>query len=206
MHDDLSEPQGESEASQMSPSVVVGVDGSAGAREALRWALAEARLRQWPVRAVHAWTFGYTGGSVQGYPYWGGYLGSYTSLGIDLSDLHRAAEELLERALADVGEATRDVEIERQVVQGAPAEVLIAAATSDDLLVVGSRGHGGFATLLLGSVSQQVVHHAPCPVVVVHSRKPTTTGGDESGGTAHVGPGDSTTPPDPGDFDGGRAS
>lgn len=205
MHDDLSEPQGENEASPMTPSVVVGVDGSAGAREALRWALAEGRLRKSPVRAVHAWTFGYSGGSVDGYPYWGGSLGSYASLGIDLSDLHRAAEELLERALADVGDETRDVEIERQVVQGTPAEVLIAAATPDDLLVVGSRGHGGFASLLLGSVSQQVVHHAPCPVVVVHPRKPTTTG-DESGGTAHAGPGDSTTPPDPGDFDRGRAS
>ena len=193
------------EASKRAPAVVVGVDGSAGARDALRWALAEARLRESPLRTVHAWTFGYTGGNVEGYPYWGGYLGSYTSLGIDLSDLHRAAEGLLERALADVGDETRDVEIERQVVQGTPAEVLIAAATPDDLLVVGSRGHGGFARLLLGSVSQQCVHHAPCPVVVVHPRKQTTTG-DESGATAPAEPGDSTTPPNPSDVDEGRAS
>lgn len=205
MDDDLSQPQGENEASPMTPSVVVGVDGSAGARDALGWALAEARLRKSPVRAVHAWTFGYTGGNVEGYPYWGGYLGSYTSLGIDLSDLHRAAEELLERALADVGDETRDVEIERQVVQGTPAEVLLAAATPDDLLVVGSRGHGGFARLLLGSVSLQCVHHAPCPVVVVHPRKPPATG-DESGATAQAEPRDPTTLANSSEFDEGRES
>ena len=158
------------------PAVVVGVDGSAGAKDALRWALAEARLRHWPVRAVHAWMFGYIGGSVEGYPYWGGSLGSYTSLGVDLGDLHRAADDLLERALAEVGNETEGVEIERQVVQGPAAEVLVNAAAPDDLLVVGSRGHGGFADLLLGSVSQQCVHHALCPVVVVHPPKPTPTG------------------------------
>nr|MBA3842744.1 universal stress protein [Actinomycetota bacterium] len=145
--------------------MVVGVDGSAGAKEALRWALNEARLRESPLRAVHAWMFGYIGGSVEGYSYWGGSLGSYTSLGVDLNELHRAAEDLLERALAELGQEPRDVEIERQVVQGAAAEVLVDSATAGDLLVVGSRGHGGFAGLLLGSVSQQCVHHASCPVV-----------------------------------------
>ena len=136
------------------------------------------------MRAVHAWTFGYIGGSVAGYPYWGGSLGSYTSIGIDLSDLHRAAEDLLERALADVGDEAGDVEIERQVVQGAAAEVLVSAAAPGDLLVVGSRGHGGFAGLLLGSVSQQCVHHAACPVVVVHPPKPTAS--DELGSAAEA--------------------
>ena len=161
------------------PAVVVGVDGSAGAKEALRWALAEARLRQWPLRAVHAWMFGYIGGSVEGYPYWGGALGSYTSLGVDLGDLHHAAEDLLERALADLKDEADGVEIDRQVVQGAAADVLVSQAAPGDLLVVGSRGHGGFAGLMLGSVSQQCVHHAPCPVVVIHPAKPNATG-DES--------------------------
>jgi nucleotide-binding universal stress UspA family protein len=146
-------------------AVDVGVDGSAGAKAALRWALAEARLRNAPVRAVHAWTFGYIDGTAEGYPT----LGSYTSLGIDVSDVHSAAEELLERAIADVGTETEGIEIERQVIQGRAAEVLVQAATSRDLLVVGSRGHGGFIGLLLGSVSQQCVHHARCAVVVVHS-------------------------------------
>jgi len=160
---------------QRRPAVVVGVDGSAGAREALLWALGEARLRQWPVRAVHAWMFGYIGGSVEGYPYWGGSLGSYTSLGVDLGDLHHAAEDLLERALADVKGEADGVEVDRQVVQGSAAEVLVGQAAPGDLLVVGSRGHGGFAALMLGSVSQQCVHHAPCPVVVIHPAKPNAT-------------------------------
>jgi nucleotide-binding universal stress UspA family protein len=130
------------------------------------------------VRTVHAWMFGYIGGSVEGYPYWGGSLGSYTSLGVDLSDLHRAAEDLLERAIADAGDETEGVEIERQVVEGPAAEVLVNAATPGDLLVVGSRGHGGFGGLLLGSVSQQCVHHAPCPVVVVHFPKSMAAGSE----------------------------
>jgi nucleotide-binding universal stress UspA family protein len=125
------------------------------------------------VRVVHAWTFGYIGASIEGYSAWSGGLGAYTSLGVDLSDLQRAAEGLLERALAAVGDETEGVEIERRVVQGPAAEVLVRAAAANDLLVVGSRGHGGFVGLLLGSVSQQCVHHAPCPVVVVHATKPT---------------------------------
>jgi hypothetical protein len=118
---------------------------------------------------------GYIGGSGEGYPSWDGSLGSYTSIGFDLSDLHRATEDLLERALADVADVAGHVEIERRVVQGAAAEILVKAATLGDLLVVGSRGHGGFAGLLLGSVSQQCVHHAACPVVIVHPPKPTAT-------------------------------
>jgi nucleotide-binding universal stress UspA family protein len=172
----MSESTGQSSTSKKAPAVVVGVDGSAGAKEALRWALDEARLRKWPVRAVHAWTFGYSGGSVAGYPYWGGSLDAYAPFGIELSDLHRAAEDLLEQALTDAGDEVRNIEIERQVVQGPAAEVLVSAATADDLLVVGSRGHGGFASLLLGSVSQQCVQHAACPVVVVHPPKPTARG------------------------------
>jgi nucleotide-binding universal stress UspA family protein len=169
----MAENSSESGTSNRVAAVVVGVDGSAGAQEALRWALAEGRLRNEPVRAVHAWAFGYIGGSSEGDPYLGDPLGWYTtSLGLDLSDLHRAAEDLLEHALADVGQDAEGVEIERQVVQGAAAEVLVAAATPGDLLVVGPRGHGGFAGLLLGSVSQKCVHHASCPVVVVHAPKP----------------------------------
>jgi nucleotide-binding universal stress UspA family protein len=164
------------------PAIVVGVDGSAGAREALRWALAEGRLRGSPVRVVHAWTFGYIGASVDGYGVWGGALGAYTSLGVDLNDLHRAAEDLLERALAEVGDEGDGVEIERLVVQGTAAEVLVSAATPNDLLVVGSRGHGGFVGLLLGSVSQQCVHHARCPVVVVHAPKPTAARQESAAG------------------------
>jgi nucleotide-binding universal stress UspA family protein len=143
--------------SQRVPAVVVGVDGSAGSNEALGWALAEARLRNVPLRIVHAWI----------------------SPGVRMSGLQRAAEELVEKAARDVA-AGEDVEIERLVVQGTAAEVLLAAVDMSDLLVVGSRGHGGFADLLLGSVSQQCVHHAPCPVVVVHLPKPMTKAGERA--------------------------
>jgi nucleotide-binding universal stress UspA family protein len=161
-------------------SIVVGVDGSTGAQEALHWALAEGRLRNVPVRVVHAWTFGYIGSSVEGFAYWEDPISPYSvGAGIDLSDLHSAAEDLLERSLADVGDEIEGVEIERQVIQGAAAAILVSAVAPGDLLVVGSRGHGGFVGLLLGSVSQQCVHHAPCPVVVVHAPKPADLVGED---------------------------
>jgi nucleotide-binding universal stress UspA family protein len=99
--------------------------------------------------------------------------GSRTHWGVDIGDLYRAAEELLEKVIGEVVGEVKDVKIERQVVQGSAAEVLVGAVAAGDLLVVGSRGHGGFAGLLLGSVSQQCVHHAPCTVVVVHPPKRT---------------------------------
>jgi nucleotide-binding universal stress UspA family protein len=167
-------------------AVVVGVDGSPGAGEALRWALAEARLRKVPLRVVHAWTYGYAGATAGGYGNLG-FIGSFDSPGADAGNLGRAAEETLETAIGEAVGETTDVEIERQVVEGGAAAVLLDAAAAGDLLVVGSRGHGGFAGLLLGSVSQQCVHHAQCPVVVVRSSK-----GDAAGHeSAHIAGGDS---------------
>ena len=154
-----------SESSGASGSVVVGVDGSAGARAALRWAMAEARLRKTRLRVVHAWTFSYPGAA--GYGYLGGTLDEFPDGG--LSNLHRASEEMIEHAIAGLAAEADGVEIEREIVEGRAAEVLVGAATGRDLLVVGSRGHGGFAGLVLGSVSQQCAHHARCPVVIVHA-------------------------------------
>jgi nucleotide-binding universal stress UspA family protein len=171
-----------SESGNSKRAVVVGVDGSAGAREALRWALAEARLRKAPLRIVHAWMFGYLGGAPGGYGYMGSF-GQNASLGVDVSDLHRAAEDMLEKAIDEIAGEVEDVEIERQVVEGAAAEVLLGAVRAGDLLVVGSRGHGGFGDLLLGSVSQQCVHHAPCPVVVVRSPKASAADREAQGHT-----------------------
>jgi nucleotide-binding universal stress UspA family protein len=158
--------------------VVVGVDGSPGAGEALSWALAEARLRQVPLRAVHAWASTYAGATSASYGNLG-FIGSLDSPSADAGDLARAAAETLETAIGEAVGETTDVEIEQQVVEGQAAEVLISAAAPGDLLVVGSRGHGGVAGLLLGSVSQQCVHHAQCPVVVVRSSKEDTAA-DES--------------------------
>jgi nucleotide-binding universal stress UspA family protein len=76
----------------------------------------------------------------------------------------------VERALSEAG--AESVEIKRSVVEGHPAAALLDAAKEADLLVVGSRGRGGFAGLLLGSVGEQCAHHAPCPVVIVRSKRP----------------------------------
>jgi nucleotide-binding universal stress UspA family protein len=142
--------------------IVVGVDHSAGAEEALRFAFEEAQLRQVTLRAVHAWQFGYIGApSLEG---------AVAVLGAEL-DEHRSAagavlDAMVREAIPDAGE----VEIERRVMEGAAAAVLVEESRGADLLVVGSRGHGGFAQLLLGSVSQQCAHHAECPVVIVRPR------------------------------------
>jgi nucleotide-binding universal stress UspA family protein len=152
-------------------TVVVGVDGSVEAGAALRFGIEEARLRKAPLSAIHVWTLGSTG--AEAFPFSGGSRGWVTARGLDFSEIRRAAEELLETAVAAAAQEGDGVEIETQLVEGIPADVLIGAVGPDDLLVVGSRGRGALAGVLLGSVSAQCVHHAPCPVVVVHAPRPT---------------------------------
>ena len=135
--------------------IVVGVDGSEPAARALRWALAEARLRGSSVRVVHAWEYPYVGGGLAGIPIPGGMT----------EGIAEGAAHTLDRAVAD--QSTDGVDVERTLVRGPAVQALLDAAEGADLLVVGSRGHGGFAGLLLGSVSQQCAHHASCPVVIV---------------------------------------
>jgi nucleotide-binding universal stress UspA family protein len=139
--------------------IVVGVDQSAGAEAALRFALEEARLRQATLRVVHAWQFGYIGG--------GGLEGLLPAAGGELEEFRQGAAAALDQTLQEVVADQDDVAIERRVEQGVPAAVLVAESHGAELLVVGSRGHGGFAQLLLGSVSQQCAQHASCPVVIV---------------------------------------
>lgn len=137
--------------------VVVGVDGSTSSKEALRWALKEARLRGASLRAVYAWK-----------------MPIYVANGFapvvvpDPAELRRTARERLDAIVYEVTGGATDVPIEQKAVEGTAAEVLVDESDGADLLVVGSRGHGGFAGLLLGSVSQQCATHAPCPVVIVH--------------------------------------
>ena len=145
--------------------IVVGVDQSAGAKEALRFALEEARLRSATLRAVHAWQFGYIGAT--------GMEGALPAVGGELHDFRDAAAAALDATLLEAIPDAGEVEVERRVVEGAPAAVLVEESWGADLLVVGSRGHGGFAQPLLGSVSQQCAHHAQCPVVIVRSRADT---------------------------------
>jgi nucleotide-binding universal stress UspA family protein len=136
--------------------IVVGVDGSEASKDALRWALEEARLRQSSLRAVYAWLYPQIGGR--------GYIPSEL---LDPELLRQTAQERLDELVAEVAGESPDVELERVASEGPAAQVLVEAAEEAELLVVGSRGHGGFTGLLLGSVSQQCAHHAPCPVVIV---------------------------------------
>jgi nucleotide-binding universal stress UspA family protein len=145
--------------------IVVGVDHSAGAKEALRFALEEAQLRQATLRAVHAWQSAYIGVT--------GMEGALPAAGDELHELRAAAAAALDATLKEAIPEPGGVEVERRVVEGAPAAVLVEESRGADVLVVGSRGHGGFAQLLLGSVSQQCAHHAECPVVIVRSRADT---------------------------------
>jgi nucleotide-binding universal stress UspA family protein len=142
--------------------IVVGVDHSEGAKEALRFALEEAKLRHATLRVVHAWQYAHIGAT--------GLEGSYPALGGDIKELRDAAERDLDATLQEAIPETATIEIQRRVVEDRPAAALVDESRAAEMVVVGSRGHGGFAGLLLGSVSQQVAHHAACPVVIVHKK------------------------------------
>lgn len=141
--------------------VVAGVDGSEESRQALRWAFRYAQMSDAPVEAVIAWEI------PSGY----GWPAIYDDV-----DFEKQARETLEEAIREVlGENAAAVT--RRVERGHPADVLIAASEHAQLLVVGSRGHGAFAGMLMGSVSRHCVQHAHCPVVVIRGH----------GGDAHPG-------------------
>lgn len=149
--------------------IVVGVDGSDISRRALAWAVTEGRLRGAVVEAVYVYEHT---PSWQLYAY--GPEGTYAipdeALPEQDPDLAQAAADrakrLVEGQVAEL--AVEDVRIEPITVQDRrPARALVERAKGADLLVIGSRGRGGFAGLLLGSVSQQCAQHARCPVVIV---------------------------------------
>jgi nucleotide-binding universal stress UspA family protein len=139
-------------------TIVVGVDGSKGAIEALRFALDEARHHNSNVKVVNAW-------HVPPSAYGLGWVPP-----VDVDSFRKLAGESLDQSLAKAGVDQSGVAVSTEVREGQAADVLCEAARGADLLVVGSRGLGGFRGLLLGSVSQQCAHHAPCPVVVVPNR------------------------------------
>ena len=147
--------------------IVVGVDQSDGAKAALLFAHEEARLRGSSLRVIHAWLAGYNG-----YIGYMGFEGAAPIVGGDISELRQAAAAELDATVREALPSPGEVPIEQRVVDGAAGAVLVEESRDADLLVVGSRGHGGFAQLLLGSVSQQCAHHAACPVVIVRSKPP----------------------------------
>jgi nucleotide-binding universal stress UspA family protein len=123
-------------------------------RRALEWAVAEARLRDATVHVITAWEYPAVVVGMEGT--------------LDTSEIESGARQGQVAALRRV--AHDDIEVTAEVVQGGAARILIDSSTEAVLLVVGSRGHGGFAGLMLGSVSSQVVHHSVCTVVVVRDR------------------------------------
>lgn len=140
------------------PGIIVGIDGSAHSLKALEWAITEAAIRHAPltVLTVHQAVAGYFATPVQ-------YPGDQ-----DLTDQAReVAQKETDDILGKAGEGSRPPSVTVRAVNGLPAEELLKASADADMLVVGSRGAGGFARLLLGSVSTQVTHHAHCPVVVI---------------------------------------
>jgi nucleotide-binding universal stress UspA family protein len=141
--------------------VVVGHDGSGCAQEALQWAATLAERARWPLHVVRAWRIAT---APQPRTWEPGYVPPIT-------DYEKAVQADLEADVAAVLGAERARAAVCHVVHAQPVRALIEAAEGADVLVVGARGRGGFAGLLLGSVSDQVTHHAPCPVTVVRSNR-----------------------------------
>ncbi len=142
------------------PGIFVGVDGSAGSHKALEWAVREAGIRRAPltVVTVQQAVVGFFGTTVV-------YPGD-----VELTEVARkTALAETEEVLEQVADDSRPVSVAVQAVLGVPAEELLKAAVDADMIVVGSRGGGGFKRLLLGSVSSHAVHHGHCPVVVIPS-------------------------------------
>jgi nucleotide-binding universal stress UspA family protein len=146
---------------EVSGGVVVGHDGSGCAQDALTWAAALAERAGWPLHVVRSWRIASAPRPASWEP---GYVPPIT-------DWERAVHADLQSDVTRALGADRAGTVTCHVVHTAPVRALIAAAEHADLLVVGSRGRGGFAGLRLGSVSDQCVHHAPCPVTVVRSRR-----------------------------------
>jgi nucleotide-binding universal stress UspA family protein len=140
------------------PGIVVGVDGSEHSGRVLEWAMKEAALLNAPLTVV-------TVHPVARSPWTGNPMVSADEKPA-LDQARQAAEEAVAKAARQLGDA-RPASVTVRAVSGLPAAELIAASRDADLLVVGSRGGGGFAGLLMGSVSSQAVSHAACPVVVI---------------------------------------
>lgn len=140
--------------------IVVGVDRSEHAVDALRFAIEEARHRQCGLTVVEVWS----------QPYLLEDVGRDAAAVLDEPEHQRAEKLLREQVEKALGGESAPADMQVSTQAGNPAEVLIKLGRTADLLVVGARGHGGFRHLLTGSVATQLVNHAPCPVVVVPTR------------------------------------
>lgn len=136
--------------------IVVGVDGSTASVAALRWAMQTAAATGDQVEAITAWDYPTGSGMAARFGNWD-----------PAADAQKVVDETIDAAFPK----DRPVNIRKAVRQGHPAQVLIEASRGARMLVVGSRGRGGFVGLLLGSVSAYCAEHAPCPVVVIRPMK-----------------------------------
>ena len=138
------------------PLIVVGIDDSDGARAALAWAAGQATATGSRLRVVHAYelSLAWIDDYNEAIPQWEQHA-------------REVAEKTLAKVVEDVPDTTDVHDLELRGLEGSPADVLHDEARDAALLVVGSRGRGGFAGLLLGSVSQRLAQRAPCPVVIV---------------------------------------
>lgn len=142
------------------PRIVVGVDGSPGSKNALRWAGHLATLTDARIDVVAAWEyaalFGFT---------------VLPQFEFPAGDIERSLNETVDEVFGE----DRPAGLRIKALEGPAAETLVTLSKGALMLVVGSRGHGGFSGLLLGSVSARVAEHAECPVLVVHGDGPPTT-------------------------------
>lgn len=138
------------------PTVVVGVDGSKASAKAIDFAFDQAEVLRARVFAVHAWTSPYLT-----------YTDGQSMLRFDEEEVQESCRLLVAESVAGAAADHPDVEWETRLVSGQAARAILRTAESAELVVVGSRGRGGFTGLLLGSVSQSVLHHAPCPIAIV---------------------------------------
>lgn len=144
------------------PGIIVGIDGSGHSKRALEWAMKEAVVRHAPltVITVHDAVAGYLGG-----------VAMYPDDQDRTEKAREAAQAETDKVLAELA-GPRPESVTVKGVHGFPAEELINASKDADMVVVGSRGAGGFARLLMGSVAGQVTQHAYCPVLIVPRESP----------------------------------
>ncbi|MBB4742866.1 nucleotide-binding universal stress UspA family protein [Actinoplanes octamycinicus] len=153
-------------------TVVVAVDGTDASRAAIRWATAEAQRRERPLRVVHVMDWN-----------WGG--ARFDVAGHEYETARRHADALAAGAARQARDIAPELDVDEDVLIGDAAAQLIIESESAELIVLGHRGHGGFAGLRLGSVSQRVATHAHCPAVVVRGNdendaRPVIAGVDDS--------------------------
>jgi nucleotide-binding universal stress UspA family protein len=140
--------------------ILLAADGSPGAAGAVAFAFEEASLRGAPLKVLHTWLYPVATGP-----------GDMLPLVYDSADVEEEERRLLSEAMAGWSEKYPDVTVEEEMIRGRARPTLIEASRQAQLAVVGARGRGGFSGLVLGSVSQAMLHHSHCPVAVVRRHK-----------------------------------